>query len=211
MANVPDTTQITINQANLDSLTTIMITHKDNFEKNYKFAQKTDNPEDHRIAYDLLKPYAQWKDSVNQETKALKTGMAKAESAHKLNLFTQQLKEEEQQKIETEQKQLRNIAHYSGLIVLILVSFGCVLWLSRARIKPIFAEYLLLLTFYMLFETLLVYTDSLIDIFIGGEPVYKLISNTLLAALLTVSHEWSEKKMKGALFGVKRKMVGKRK
>ena len=57
----------------------------------------------------------------------------------------------------------------------------------------------------MLFETLLVYTDTLIDTFIGGEPIYKLISNTLLAALLTVSHEWSEKKMKAILFREKRK------
>lgn len=211
MTNVPDTAQITINQAKLDSLTTIMTTHKDTFEKYYKFAQKTGNSEDHRIAYDLLKPYAQWKDSVNQETKALKTGMAKAENAHNLNLLKQKLKEEEQQRIESERKQLRNIAHYSGIIVIILVSFGCVLWLSRAKIKPIFAEYLLLLTFYMLFETLLVYTDSLIDTFIGGEPIYKLISNTLLAALVTISHEWSEKKMKAILFKVKRKRVRKRK
>ena len=200
-----------VNQAKLDSFTVIMLTHKSAFESQYILAQKTGFSEDYKIAYTLLKPWSRWKDSVSSETKAIKIGNAKAESAHKLEKFSRQLREQQQQKIAAERKNIRDIANYTGLIVFILAGFGGVLWLTRTAIKPRIAELMLLLTFYMLFETLLVYTDTLIDTYIGVEPAYKIVSNTLLAAVLAVLHEMVEKKIKPVLNKLKRRIVSKRK
>jgi len=189
-----------VNQAMLDSFTIIMLTHKTAFESQYNLAQKTGSSEDYKIAYSLLKPWARLKDSVNYHTQALKTGNAKAESKYKLAKYIQKLREQQQQRIDAERKKIRDIGNYTGLIVIMLIFFAAVVIFSKVKVKPRTAELLLLLTFYMLFETLLVYSDTLIDTFIGNEPVYKIISNLLLAGIVTVTHEFAEKKMKMILF-----------
>jgi len=130
--------------------------------------------------------------------------MAKAESDHKLEQFIQRLKTEEQQRIAAERKKMSDIGNYTGFIVLVLILLGMVMIFSRVRVRQRTAELLLLLTFYMLFETLLVYSDTLIDTF-TGEPIYKIIFNTLLAAILVVVHEYAERQMKFVLFKRRRK------
>jgi len=86
----------------------------------------------------------------------------------------------------------RNTMEYLSIAVVVLVLFA-VLFSGRKKIPDSFINVLLLIGLLMLFEFLLVLTDSSVENITKGEPILKLLANVALALLILPGHQFLEK------------------
>lgn len=163
---------------------------------NYKVLHKIKN---HKEALQMYETHIQFRDSVkNEKTQKATIRQQTKYEFEKAQLVKEQV-EKETARLETEQKQRRDNLQYSIILVVILAVFGLVLSLGFISILPKLAEGLIFFAFLLLFEFLLVLSDPYVEGLTGGEPMYKLGLNAVLAGLIFPAHSFFERLLKKRL------------
>ncbi|MBL4652315.1 MAG: tetratricopeptide repeat protein, partial [Flavobacteriales bacterium] len=156
-------------------------------------------------ALELYELHIQMRDSIKNEStqKATIRQQTKYEF-EKAQLIKEQEKKESIRQ-EQERTQRRDNLQYSIILVAILSVFGMVLSLGFLSVTAKMAEGLIFFAFLLFFEFLLVLTDPYVDGLTGGEPIYKLLLNAVLAGLIFPAHSFFEHLLKKRLLDNKRK------
>ena len=150
-------------------------------------------------AITMYELYIQMRDSIkNEETQKATIRQQTKYEFEKAQLVHEQ-EEKEKIRLLEETNSRRNNLQYSFIFLAILIVFGGVLGLGFVKVSPIIAEGLIFFAFLIWFEFLLVLSDPYIDVWTGGEPIYKLLLNAILAALIFPLHAFFEKTLKKRL------------
>lgn len=141
----------------------------------------------------------QMKDSIkNEETQKAAIRQQTKYEFEKAQLVKEQ-EEIEAARVLAEQTSRRNNLQYSMIFLSILLFFGLVLSLGFIKVSPTIAEGLIFFAFLIFFEFLLVLMDPFIEQYTGGEPIYKLIANAVLAGAIFPLHAFFERVLKQRL------------
>jgi hypothetical protein len=131
---------------------------------------------------------------------ALKDSLNTLESSRKLGQLENQLlvdrtNAEAQAQAEAKDRALqrRNTLQYFAVAGIVLLLFLTLFSIRRLKLSPAWVNGLVFATFLLFFEFLLVVFDPIIDTNTQGSPLYKLLFNTLLAAVLTPVHHYLER------------------
>ena len=173
-----------------------------------------------KAAYHYHQLYALYKDSLfNEETTKQIADMQtkyEADKKEKENSILRKNKEirilqekqkAEQQRLLQEKIERRNRLQYSAIVLGLFVLFlGIFLFANRFgkftehqhyRKFMKITEVSLFISFLILFEFITVLIDPFIEKFTGGEPMFKLILNAVLATIIFPIHHYLEKKLSG--------------
>jgi len=151
-------------------------------------------------ALEMYELEVQMDDSIKSEE--AKKGILKMEVQHdfeKQQLIAEQ-EAQEQERHDAEKVSRRNSIQYSGIGLGIFALFGLVFLFGRIKLPNWAVELSVFLPFLILFEFLLVVSDSYLDTWSGGEPLIKLGLNVLLAGAIFPLHSFFEKFLKKRLF-----------
>jgi tetratricopeptide (TPR) repeat protein len=131
---------------------------------------------------------------------ALKDSLNTLESSRKLGQLENQLlvdraNAEAQAQAEAQERALRrrNTLQYFAVAGIVLLLFLALFSIRRLKLPPAWVNGLVFATFLLFFEFLLVVFDPIVDSSTQGSPLYKLLFNTLLAAVLTPVHHYLER------------------
>ena len=160
-------------------------------------------------ALEYYKIYTATKDSLFSESKSKEIGRLEANYEFEQKLEEEKRVADEQAKIATEIKSRKDNLQYSGIFVFVLILFAAVLMSGKFSMSERAAEGLIFFTFLLFFEFCLVLVDPFIDEWSSGEPLYKLLFNGVLAALIFPLHAFFENTIKSKLFSARRKAVSK--
>jgi len=105
----------------------------------------------------------------------------------------------ERQKKEAAYRNRRDNIQYSVILISLLLLFGTITFLGFIQVSQKMAEGIIFFSFLILFEFLLVLADPFIDEFSKGAPVYKLLFNACIAALIFPAHAFFESTLKSKL------------
>ena len=143
--------------------------------------------------------HIQMRDSIKNEAtqKAVIRQQTKYEF-EKAQLIKEQELKEVNRKLQ-EKVTRRNNLQYSMIFLGILLVFGLILSLGFVKMSTTIAEGLIFFAFLLLFEFLLVLADPYTDSWTGGEPMYKLLLNALLAGCIFPAHAFFERTLKKRL------------
>lgn len=184
-----------------------------NLEESYRISEKLGEPDlikhsshllslayekkgDGLLSVKLYKRYAFMKDSMeHDETRKAKIRREIQFEFEKQRMVEQQLLAEKE-KMESVRISRRNRLQYSIMFLFILVGFGAIISLGYLKISQRVSEIFIFVSVLVFFEFLLILTDPLVDQFTGGIPVYKLLSNCLMAFMVFPLHTLFEKKLK---------------
>ena len=111
----------------------------------------------------------------------------------------QEQEAKEQARIAAEAKYRRDNLQYGGSIIFIICLVLLVGFSGKLHLSQRWAGGLVFFTFLMIFELVLVYLDVYIENWSGGEPMWKLIINSGLAAIIFPIHQTFEDKLKKKL------------
>jgi len=175
----------------------------------------------YKSAYIYHQLHALYKDSLfNEETTKQIADMQtryEADKKEKENSILRKNKEirilegkqkEEQERLFQEKIERRNRLQYSAIVLGLFVLFlGIFLFAKRYgkftdgrdtpwRVSTINAS--LFIAFLIFFEFITVLIDPFIEKFTGGEPMFKLLLNAVLATIIFPIHHYLEKKLSGA-------------
>ncbi|MBL4716838.1 MAG: tetratricopeptide repeat protein, partial [Bacteroidia bacterium] len=182
-----------------------------NFEKS--MSHLCDTTARYKQALTHYKKYTTAKDSLFNEEKAKNIG--RLEQKHEIEMA--ELKQNQEEEERSRQLHLavsrRNSLQYSG-IVLGLVFLFMGIFIGARRFGEIKArkthqhyvrvmEGALFISFLIFFEFVLVLLDNHIEQLTGGEPLYKLLINALLAGAIFPLHSFLEAKLKGRVIKTK--------
>ncbi len=147
-------------------------------------------------ALEMYKLYIQMKDSINNEA----TQKASIRQQTKYEFEKAQIVKEneakEQSRLEAEATGRRNNLQYSLMFLGILVLFVGILFLGFIKVSPSLAEGLIFFAFLILFEFVLVFTETYLEHYTQGEPMYNLFANSILALLIFPLHSVLERLLK---------------
>ncbi|UTW61798.1 tetratricopeptide repeat protein [bacterium SCSIO 12741] len=165
----------------------------------YKIQEEKGNDKE---ALKLYKVHVTMRDSV--KSAEVTEQLAQAESRIQ---FEKELLIREQDKKEAERqaavaKERRNTLQYSGIGAGVFLLFGLLFLLVRIPLPAWAVELATFLPFLILFEFLLVITDPWVESLTGGEPLYKLLVNALLAGFIFPLHSFFERLLKKRLFNL---------
>ncbi|MBL4652800.1 MAG: tetratricopeptide repeat protein [Flavobacteriales bacterium] len=199
-----------------------------NAKKYYQYAENTcdsiDNDEQLTNVYEgftsfyeetenyqeALRYYKLWQtveDSLFNESKSKDIGRVEAKYEFERKLEEEKRVADEQAKIATEIKSRKDNLQYSGIFVFVLILFAAMFMSGKFSMSEKVAEGLIFFTFLLFFEFCLVLLDPFIDSWSSGEPLYKLLFNGVLAALIFPLHAFFEDTIKSKLFSARRKVV----
>ncbi|MBL4625566.1 MAG: tetratricopeptide repeat protein [Flavobacteriales bacterium] len=157
----------------------------------------------YKEALNMYELHIQMKDSMkNEETQKASIRQQTKYEFEKAQLLREQKKKEAARAIQEETSR-RNNLQYSLIFLGILLFFGMVLSLGFIKVSPTVAEGIIFFAFLILFEFLLVLGDPYISEFTGGQPMYNLLANSLLAGLIFPAHAFFEKFLKRRLVKTK--------
>ena len=154
---------------------------------------------DYKLALEMYELHITMRDSLNNK----KTQKATIRHQTKYEFEKEQLVKEQELKEKNrkikEETQRRDNLQYSLIFLGIIILFGVVLSLGFIKLSPTMAEGVIFFAFLILFEFLLVLGDPYVDSLTGGEPIYKLLLNALLAGLIFPLHAFFERTLKKRL------------
>ncbi len=136
---------------------------------------------------DLLYNYVEAKDSLASVDQRVATQRAANEYEFKL----MQQKELQAQILRDAKVNRRNLLEYL-VIATVVVLFFVILFAGRSRLSGRVAQGTVFIALLLFFEFLLVLTDSPVENLTGGEPIFKLLANVLLALFVLPVHGWLE-------------------
>lgn len=155
--------------------------------------------ENFKLTLNMYELHIQMRDSINnEETQKATIRQQTKYEFEKTQLIKNQQLQEASRKFQEETIRRDNL-QYSIIFLGILFVFGLVLSLGFIKLSPVIAEGLIFFAFLLLFEFLLVLSDPYVDGVTGGEPIYKLLLNAILAGLIFPAHAFFEKKLKKRL------------
>ena len=165
------------------------------------------------------KKYSIAKDSLFNEEKAKNIGRLEQKHEFEMAMLREEQIKNEELRIQNEKIVRRNKLQYSG-IVLGLVFLFMGIFIGARRFRKIKAhktyrqytrimEGALFISFLIFFEFMLVLLDNLIEQLTGGEPLYKLLINALLAGAIFPLHSFLETKLKGRVIKTEREKWSK--
>ena len=94
--------------------------------------------------------------------------------------------------LQAQQIARRNNLEYLSIAIIVLLIF-VVLFSRRKRLSVKILDISLLIGLLLLFEFLLILTDSSVDKITGGEPILKLMANVVMALLILPGHQFLER------------------
>jgi len=171
---------------------------------------KIQNSKYYKLAYEHYKQYSTAKDSLFNEEKSKEIGKLEARHEFETAEMERKRKEEEQVRMEAEQKARRDNLQYSGILIFLVVLMIAISFSGKLALPIRLAEGIVFFTFLLLFEFCLVYLDPYIDNWTGGEPAYKLAINAGLAGMIFPLHHFFESMLKQRIFKAKRRQITKR-
>ncbi len=139
------------------------------------------------------------KDSLFNDQKSKELGRLEAKHEFGQTAFEEERAIEELTKNKKLHQMRRDNIQYSGILLLVLCLFGAVFVTRRFNVSPKTAEGLIFFTFLLFFEFCLVILDPYIDRWSSGEPIYKLLFNSGIVALIFPLHAFFETILKGRL------------
>jgi len=138
----------------------------------------------YQLAFEHYRKYSAAKDTLFNDSKSKDIGRIEMkneiEQAEKERIRA----EEEKQRIAQKERERKNTLQYSGMILALVLIALIVVLLGFVKVSAPMARSITFFSFLLVFEFLLLFTDPWLDKFSGGEPVYKLILNVLLALLI---------------------------
>jgi tetratricopeptide (TPR) repeat protein len=139
---------------------------------------------DYKSAYIHFQQFSAAKDTLFNASKSKDIG--RLEMKQEIETVEKERKraEEEKARIAQRERDRKNTLQYSGMFVAILCIVIVVMMLGFVKVSPAMARSITFFTFLIIFEFVLLFIDPYVDRFSGGEPVYKLILNALLACLI---------------------------
>jgi hypothetical protein len=159
----------------------------------YDVSKKNKNFEASLVHYEQ---YISLRDSLNNEQNQKTLIRKQTQYEFEKEQLIKQQQQQEQERIEQEEKERRDNIQYSLIFLGILLVFGSILGLGFIKVSPKFAEGLIFFAFLIFFEFCLVLLDPIIEDWSGGEPIYKLLFNALLAGAIFPLHAFFEDKIK---------------
>ncbi|MBL4653368.1 MAG: tetratricopeptide repeat protein [Flavobacteriales bacterium] len=164
-----------------------------------KLAVLYEEDENYPDALSYFKLYTATKDSIFNESKSKEIGKLEANYEFEKQLEEERrLVESKKTKLENEKSRRDNL-QYSGIFVFVLILFAFVFMSGKFSMRPKLAEGLIFFTFLLVFEFCLVLLDPFIENWSSGEPLYKLLFNAILAALIFPLHAFFESSLKKKL------------
>lgn len=139
------------------------------------------------------------KDSIFSESKSKDIGRLEAKYEMEKKMEEEQRAKEEAERQMAQKVKRRNSLQYSIIFIVILILGAAVLALGKISVSPSVAEGLIFFTFLLFFEFLLVLLDPYIETISGGEPMYKLFANAVLAGAIFPLHAFFENHLKQRL------------
>ena len=150
-------------------------------------------------ALEMYKLHVQMKDSINNEATLKATIRQQTKYEFEKAQIVKENEAKEQARIQSEATGRRNNIQYSLIFLGILVLFGIILSLGFIKVSPNIAEGIIFFTFLLFFEFCLVLLDPMIEDWSSGEPLFKLLFNAGIAALIFPMHSLFEGKLKKRL------------
>lgn len=164
---------------------------------------------DYKHALEYLELSGQVKDSLNNEEKARDIGKVEAHFEYEMAEMRQKSLLEERANEEAMLKFRRNMMQYSAIFFGLMLFFGIIFFLGNFLIADWILDGLTFVSFVLLFDFILVFTDPYTEFITGGEPALRLIINTLIAGMLFPLHRFLEQKLRQRVFRAKRSVVVK--
>lgn len=153
----------------------------------------------YKSALEMKELYISMRDSLSNE-KNQKAAIKKQTQYEfeKAQLLADQQRNDEL-RIEKEKLQRRDNLQYSLIFLGILLLFGIILGFGFIKVSPTVAEGIIFFAFLILFEFLLVLGDPYVESITGGEPIYKLLANAVLAGAIFPAHAFFERALKSRI------------
>ncbi|MBL4623716.1 MAG: tetratricopeptide repeat protein [Flavobacteriales bacterium] len=171
-------------------------------EIHFAFSDSYEETGDYKKALSSYKRYAGIKDSLFNESKSKEIGKLEAQFEMEKKLEQEDRIRNDELRVENEKKSRRDNLQYSGILVFVLILFAVVFMSGKFSMSEKVAEGLIFFTFLLVFEFCLVLLDPFIDNWSSGEPLYKLLFNAVLAALIFPLHAFFESRLKKRLIKI---------
>ncbi|MBL4654496.1 MAG: tetratricopeptide repeat protein, partial [Bacteroidia bacterium] len=155
-------------------------------------------------AYVHYKKYTTAKDSLFNEEKSKDIGRLEQKHEFEMVMLQEEQIKNEELRIQNEQVSRRNSLQYSLIVIGLLVIGLLVGMLGKFNLSVRVVEAIVFIAFMIFFEFLLVLLDPTIESWSGGEPLWKLLANALLAATIFPLHSFFEGKVKKRVLKVKK-------
>jgi tetratricopeptide (TPR) repeat protein len=139
---------------------------------------------DYKSAYLHYQKYSAAKDTLFNDSKSKDIGRLEMKQEIENTERIRKATEEEKARIAQRERDRKNTLQYSGMFITLLCIALIVVMLGFIKVSAPMARSITFFTFLLVFEFMLLLIDPYVDRFSGGEPVYKLILNALLACLI---------------------------
>jgi tetratricopeptide (TPR) repeat protein len=154
---------------------------------------------DHLKAFDNYKMFVIYRDSLSNEEKLQESLRSKLTYEFEKEQILDAQHEKEQLKLEQEKIARRNNLQYTFIFLIVAGIIGAILLLGYIKLPQTMAQWINFVALLLVFESILVFADPYLDIVTRGIPIYKLLINIILAALIFPLHRFLEKKFKRTL------------
>ncbi|MBN4081849.1 tetratricopeptide repeat protein, partial [bacterium AH-315-C07] len=142
------------------------------------------------------KKYTITKDSLFNEAKSKDIGRLEQKHEFEMAQLKSQQEEEAGKRQEAAQLSRRNSLQYSLIVLGLLVLGLLIAMLGRFNLTTRVVEGIVFISFLIFFEFLLVLLDPYMESWTGGEPLWKLLANAVLASAIFPLHSFFEEKVK---------------
>jgi len=171
----------------------------------------------YKPAYQYHQLYAQVKNSLFNEEKAKEIGKLEARNEFEKKITEEKARTEAEAKAEAERQKTSNFLQYSVIVIVIAVLLltvstlgwvftskkggGFVLYRRSEGMLPVrVSKFLIFIIFLLLFEFILVLSDSFVEKLSEGAPLIKVLFNVIVATIFFPIHRFFDVKIRSWLF-----------
>ena len=151
---------------------------------------------DFKKAHEMGELYLKYQDSLFNNTKSQEIGKLEGRYDLERKLDEDKRNKDKKDAEEKVKKQRSANLQYSLILLGILLAFTVLLLTSKLNLSVTKLESIIFFLFLVLFEFILVFTEPMTNQATGGEPLYMLLINVLIAILFTPMHKYLEKRVK---------------
>jgi tetratricopeptide (TPR) repeat protein len=149
-------------------------------------------------AFDLQQEYLIAKDTLAKRDYRIETQRI----VNDYEFRSAEQKAQHQQLLSEQKIARRNNLEYLSIVILMLILFA-IMFSGRKKLSPKILNITLLIGLLLLFEFLLILTDTPIENITQGEPILKLLANVIIALLILPGHQFLERFTKNRLIQAK--------
>jgi tetratricopeptide (TPR) repeat protein len=144
---------------------------------------------------DALKYYqmsTELNDSIMSEENTVQLNKIQAKFEEEKARIIEENKAKERARQEAEELKRRNNLQHSLIFIGVLILFAFTIFSGIVQIPQYLIEGLIFFTFLILFEFILVFLNPFVESYTYGQPIYKLVANSLIAILILPIHRQLE-------------------